>query len=101
MIENNNLAKSDLDWNEPPRLVSVNSETQLPITRREKEVLAHIALGKTNREISQELILSQATVRNHISSIFVKLRITNRAQATSIAIRSGLVDLKLIFGNKP
>lgn len=71
------------------RLTGLSSE--LPITNREKEILVQIAQGKTNREISQKLILSASTVRNHISSIFNKLRISNRSQATAIAIYSGLV----------
>ena len=67
------------------------SSTELPITNREREVITRIAQGKTNRQISQELILSPSTVRNHISSIFNKLRISNRSQATAIAIYSGLL----------
>lgn len=72
-----------------------NSLVELPITNREKEILVQLAWGKTNRQISKELTLSPSTVRNHISSIFTKLRISNRSQATAIAIYSGLVSLKL------
>ena len=64
---------------------------ELPITNREKEVLTHLAKGKTNKEISRELTLSPSTIRNHISNIFTKLRITNRSQATAIAIYAGLL----------
>ena len=63
----------------------------LPITNREKEVLQHLAKGKTNKEISKELVLSPSTIRNHISNIFTKLKITNRSQATAIAIYAGLL----------
>ena len=66
----------------------------LPITNREREIMVQLAQGKTNREISQKLILSTSTVRNHISSIFTKLRISNRSQATAIAIYSGLLNPK-------
>ena len=65
---------------------------ELPITTREKEVLLHLAQGKTNKQISQKLMLSPSTVRNHISSIFSKLKISNRSQATAIAIYSGLLN---------
>lgn len=65
---------------------------ELPITKREKEILVHLAQGKTNKEISDDLVLSTSTVRNHISSIFTKLNISNRSQATAIAIYSGLLD---------
>lgn len=69
--------------------------TELPVTNREKEILIHLAQGRTNKEISEQLILSPSTVRNHISSIFTKLRITNRSQATAIAIFAGLLEIKL------
>lgn len=72
----------------------VNRLSVLPITNREKEVLIHLACGKTNKQISEVLVLSPSTVRNHISSIFTKLRISNRSQATAIAIYSGLLDIE-------
>ena len=72
----------------------VNRLTELPITNREKEILVHLAQGKTNKEISQSLMLSPSTVRNHISSIFTKLNISNRSQATAIAIYAGLLNFK-------
>ena len=75
----------------------VNRITDLPITTREKEVLIHLAQGKTNNQISKELMLSTSTVRNHISSIFAKLRISNRSQATALAIYSGLMGEEKIY----
>lgn len=69
----------------------VSRLTMLPITEREKEVLINLAKGKTNKEISSKLALSTSTVRNHISNIFTKLKISNRSQATAIAIYSGLL----------
>jgi DNA-binding NarL/FixJ family response regulator len=63
----------------------------LPLTNREKEVMVHLAKGKTNKEISKDLLLSPSTIRNHISNIFTKLKISNRSQATAIAIYSGLL----------
>ncbi len=71
----------------------VNRLSSLPITNREREVLIHLAQGKTNKQISRVLMLSPSTVRNHISSIFIKLKISNRSQATAIAIYSGLLNL--------
>ena len=73
----------------------VNRLTNLPITNREKEVLVHLAQGQTNKEISQSLLLSPSTVRNHISNIFTKLNISNRSQATAIAIYAGLLNTNL------
>lgn len=70
----------------------VNRITDLPITNREKEVLKHLAEGKSNKEISQSLLLSPSTIRNHISNIYTKLKISNRSQATKIAIYAGLLN---------
>ena len=70
----------------------VNRLTELPITNREKEILVNLAQGQTNKEISQRLMLSPSTVRNHISNIFAKLNISNRSQATAIAIYAGLLN---------
>ena len=69
-----------------------NRLTELPVTNREKEVLVHLAQGMTNKQISEALILSPSTVRNHISNIFTKLKISNRSQATAIAIYNGLLN---------
>ena len=69
-----------------------NMLTDFHITDREKEVLSYLAQGKTNKEISKQLTLSPSTVRNHISNIFTKLKISNRSQATAIAIYAGLVN---------
>ncbi|OGI18549.1 MAG: hypothetical protein A3B68_02135 [Candidatus Melainabacteria bacterium RIFCSPHIGHO2_02_FULL_34_12] len=65
--------------------------TNLPISKREKEILVHLGTGKTNKQIADTLSLSTSTIRNHISNIFTKLKISNRAQATAIAIYSGLI----------
>ena len=70
----------------------VNRITELPITNREKQILVQLAQGKTNKQISQVLMLSPSTVRNHISNIFTKLNISNRSQATAIAIYAGLLN---------
>jgi two-component system, NarL family, response regulator DegU len=54
---------------------------EAPLTPRELEVLAHVALGKSNREISKELHLSLSTVKTHLEHIFFKLGVNDRAQA--------------------
>ena len=84
----------ELDLKESPLfdLGFVNRITELPVTNREKEILVHLAQGKTNKQISQVLMLSPSTVRNHISNIFTKLNISNRSQATAIAIYAGLLN---------
>jgi len=60
------------------------------LTDREREILDYIARGDTNTEIAEQLTISLKTVRNHASSIFNKLQVTNRAQAAIRARDAGL-----------
>lgn len=61
------------------------------LTPRELEVLEFLARGLDNSAIAQALFLSQHTVKNHVSSILVKLQVQNRIQAAVLAVRRGLV----------
>jgi DNA-binding NarL/FixJ family response regulator len=65
--------------------------TGADVTPRELEVLQLLARGLDNAEIARTLFLSQHTVKNHVSSILVKLQVENRIQAAVRAVRSGLV----------
>ena len=60
------------------------------LTEREREVLALIVDGKSNAQIADMLVLSPKTVSNHISNIFSKLQVVDRAQAVSRAREAGL-----------
>lgn len=60
------------------------------LTEREREILALIAQGCNNTEIAGRLVLSQKTVRNHVSNIFSKLQVADRAQAIIRAREAGL-----------
>jgi len=60
------------------------------LTEREREVLALIVDGKSNAQIAEILVLSPKTVSNHISNIFSKLQVVDRAQAVSRARQAGL-----------
>ncbi|MER3543121.1 MAG: DNA-binding response regulator [Chloroflexota bacterium] len=62
------------------------------LTLQERQVLALIAEGKTNREIAQALFLGEGTVRNYVSSILSKLNVSNRAEAAAYAIEHNLKD---------
>jgi DNA-binding NarL/FixJ family response regulator len=66
------------------------SEAFPELTAREREVLDLIARGRNNQEIAKELYLSHKTVRNHISNIFTKLQVADRAQAIIRAREAGL-----------
>ena len=64
-----------------------------PLTTRELEVLALIALGRTNREIADELYLSLSTVKGHASHAYAKLQVTNRTEAVRLGVLRGLIIL--------
>ncbi len=63
------------------------------LTDREMEVLNLLAKGYTNREIAEQLVITERTVKFHVSSILRKLDAGNRTEAVSIAAQQGLVDL--------
>jgi len=60
------------------------------LTPRERQVLSLIAAGKDNAEIAEELVISQHTVKNHVSGVLAKLEVENRIQAAVLAVRKGL-----------
>ena len=62
------------------------------LTDREREVLAAIARGSSNAEISGELFIGPATVKSHVSSVLTKLGLRDRAQLVVFAYESGLVE---------
>ena len=63
------------------------------LTKRELEVLNLIAQGHENREIARQLVVSEATVRTHVSNILGKLHLASRTQAALFALREGLTSL--------
>lgn len=63
------------------------------LTEREITVLRLVADGKTNKEIANNLDLSEKTVKNHVRNIFHKLQVYDRTQAAILAIRKGLIEL--------
>lgn len=62
------------------------------LSPREREVLALLATGKTNRSIADDLFISEKTVARHVSNIFTKLNLASRAEATAHAYRHGLAQ---------
>ncbi len=65
-----------------------------PLTQRELEVLKLLARGFENKEIADQLVISEATVRTHVSNILGKLHLASRTQAALYALREGLASLK-------
>ena len=64
-----------------------------PLTAREREVLELLGRGLSNRLIARELHISEHTVKFHISSLYAKLEVNNRAEAVSQGARHGLISL--------
>jgi DNA-binding NarL/FixJ family response regulator len=62
------------------------------LSRRETEVLEHMAEGRSNQEIAASLVLSEATVKTHVARILAKLEARDRVQAVVVAYRSGLAQ---------
>jgi two-component system NarL family response regulator len=58
---------------------------------REQQVLEQLAGGDTNREIASTLMISEETVKSHVSNILSKMGLENRSQAISFALKNGLV----------
>jgi DNA-binding CsgD family transcriptional regulator len=80
------------DLEAPPQVMSGPRPRPFPdLTAREEEVLVLIARGLSNDDIVGELVVSPATVRNHITRIFQKLQVRTRAQAIVLAREAGLV----------
>jgi NarL family two-component system response regulator LiaR len=76
------------ELNQPPEL----PPTEEPLTAREVEVLRLVAQGLSNQEIADRMVLSERTVRTHVSNILEKLHLANRTQAALYAVREGLAS---------
>lgn len=61
------------------------------LTPREREILVMLTEGKTNKEIANQLSLSEGTVRFHVSNILSKMGVNNRTEAVSLALQQGLI----------
>jgi NarL family two-component system response regulator LiaR len=91
------------DWPSPRRepsaqALSRDADRELeslvdPLTEREVQVLKLVARGQSNREIADQLVVAEGTVRTHVSNILSKLHLASRTQATLYALRKGLTSL--------
>jgi DNA-binding NarL/FixJ family response regulator len=67
--------------------------TDEPLTSREIDVLQHVAGGNRNRDIAEQLFISEETVKVHVKHIMEKLGASDRTQAVAIAVRRGIIQL--------
>jgi DNA-binding NarL/FixJ family response regulator len=74
-----------------PTAVNTGPDDARGVTARELQVLRLIAAGKSNREIADELFISEHTVARHVQNIFAKLDVSSRAAATAFAFSHNLV----------
>jgi two-component system NarL family response regulator len=61
------------------------------LTEREEQILQRLAEGKSNRSISEELHITESTVKTHLKHLFSKLDVTSRAEAVALAARRGMI----------
>ena len=83
------IAKRLIRYFSPTRAATTPPQAFPELTEREREILTLLAQGRNNAEIAQRLVLSSKTVRNHLSNIFNKLQVADRAQAIIRAREAG------------
>lgn len=95
IMENNPYIQPSLIPALKSRLVvrDIDKEKLEALTKRELEILAQVASGMFNKEIANNLDISERTVKNHISNIFKKIDVSDRTQAAVFAIRNNLINL--------
>jgi DNA-binding NarL/FixJ family response regulator len=79
-----------------PQMVTEALSSRIPgshLSQREQEVLQLMFAGKSNREIAEELLIKEATVKSHVSVILMRLDVSDRTQAVVEGLKRGLVHL--------
>jgi DNA-binding NarL/FixJ family response regulator len=74
------------------RATATTSERAYGLTKREQEVLGEVAAGHTNREVAENLFISESTAGVHVSNILGKLGVSSRTEAARVALDQGLVS---------
>ena len=82
------IVEGEVDINHPIR--QQRKQTKEQLTHREKEVLALLKEGYSNKQIAEKLYISEKTVKSHLNNIFKRFNVSGRLQAMVYAIRNGL-----------
>lgn len=83
-----------IKWQEeksPKPSVDITPREVVPLTEREREVLKLVSQGKNNQEIAEELCVRDVTVKTHLNTVFKKLKVKSRTQATLLAIQMNIL----------
>jgi non-specific serine/threonine protein kinase len=88
----NEVAEGGSGTQDTQRVPGGKRRQHILLSKREDEVLRLVAEGLTNKEIAQRLILTENTVKTHVTSLFNKLGVDSRAQAVAVAAHEGLLD---------
>jgi two-component system NarL family response regulator len=90
----------DVMANENPASPSLSPSHRVisasPLTRREQEILALIVTGKSNQDIAETLHITAGTVRVHVHAILHKLKVSDRAQAATVALQQQMIAQELL-----
>jgi DNA-binding NarL/FixJ family response regulator len=78
---------------EGPQESVLPNSPKLPLSVREIEVLDCVAQGLSNKEIADELFITEQTVKNHMTSVLRKLDVNDRVQAVLCAVRNGWISI--------
>jgi DNA-binding NarL/FixJ family response regulator len=85
-------AKVMAEFSRLPRSQPIQTPpNQTPLSEREKQILKMVARGASNKEIAEELVIAEGTVKNHLSNIFDKLDARDRMQAVLISKELGII----------
>ena len=68
----------------------MSDDAPFALTKREREVLDLVAVGRTNKQIAEQLFISESTAGVHVSNILGKLAVSSRTEAASVALSQGI-----------